>query len=42
MASAAEIIERLAREAERQKIIRLAEQCKTIEELIQKLKAKYE
>ena len=40
MANAAETIERLARESERLKIIRLAEECKTLEELIQKLKAK--
>ena len=40
MANAAETIERLARESERLKIIPLAEECKTLEELIQKLKSK--
>lgn len=39
MATAAETIERLAREAERLRIIQLAEDCKTLEELIEKLKA---
>lgn len=39
MANAAETIERLAREAERLKIIQLAEECKTLEELMEKLKA---
>ena len=42
MSTAAETIERLAREAERLKIIQLAEDCKTLEELIEKLKAKDE
>ena len=39
MANAAETIERLAREAERLKIIQLAEECETLEELMDKLKA---
>ena len=42
MANAAETIERLAREAERQRIILIAEQCKDLTELIEKLKAKAE
>lgn len=42
MATAAETIERLAREAERLKIIQLAKQCKDLDELIRKLEAKGE
>ena len=42
MATAAETIERLAREAERLKIIQLAKQCKDLDEFIQKLEAKGE
>lgn len=42
MATAPETIERLAREAERLKILQIAQQCKTLEELIEKLKAKSE
>ena len=42
MATAAETIERLAREAERLKIIQLAKQRKDLDELIQKLEAKGE
>lgn len=42
MATAAETIERLAREAERLKIIQLARQCKDLDDLIQKLEAKGE
>lgn len=42
MATAAETIERLAREAERLRIIQIAEECENLDELIQKLKAKSE
>lgn len=42
MATAAETIEKLAREAERLRIIQIAEECETLDELIQKLKAKTE
>ena len=42
MSTAAETIERLAREAERLKIIQLAEECKDLEELVEKFKAKSE
>ena len=42
MATAAEVIERLAREAERLRIVQLAEECKDLDELIEKLKAKAE
>lgn len=42
MANAAETIERLAREAERLRIIQIAEQCKDLSELIERLKAKDE
>lgn len=40
--NAPEVIERLAREAERLKILQLAEECKDLEELKEKLKAKGE
>lgn len=42
MANASETIERLAREAERLKILQIAKQCKDLDELIQKLEAKSE
>lgn len=42
MATAPEIIERLAREAERLKILQIAQQCKDLNELINKLEAKTE
>lgn len=42
MATAAETIERLAREAERLRILEVARQCKDLNELIAKLEAKSE
>lgn len=42
MATAAETIERLAREAERLRILEIARQCKDLNELIAKLEAKSE
>ena len=39
MPNAAETIERLAREAEDLRILQLARECKTLEELIEKLDA---
>ena len=39
MPNTAELIERLVREAERLKIIQLAEECEDLDELIKKLKA---
>ena len=39
MANAAEVIEKLAREAERLQMLELARSCKDLEELIKKLEA---
>ncbi len=39
MANAAEVIEKLAREAERLQILELARECKDLDELIKKLEA---
>ena len=39
MPNAAETIERLAREAEDRKILQLARECETLEELVKKLEA---
>ncbi len=39
MANAAEVIEKLAREAERLQLLELARSCKTLEEFIAKLEA---
>ncbi len=39
MANAAEVIEKLARESERLQLLKLAHDCKDLEELIKKLEA---